>query len=165
MKAPSKDQLNYQDFRLIVISGVDWQKERENLRVTHHISGNDQASQSGTTDGRPWESNMAHFEYQLHAFDLDSKFGFADGNMFGALLREKLGRLAPNKREVLVECVKRFLLPAIPRRVQTMIVAKGHNPIRLVAGETIDDVEDVTVGIREKDVLQIARELLRRVKS
>lgn len=107
---------------------------------------------------------MAHFEYQLHAFDLDSKFGFADGNMFGALLREKLGKLAPNKREVLVECVKRFLLPAIPRRVQTMIVAKGHNPIRLVAGETIDDVEDVTVGIRERDVLQIARELLRRVK-
>lgn len=93
---------------------------------------------------------MAHFEYRLHAFDLDSKFGFADGNMFGALLREKLGKLAPNKREVLVECVKRYLLPAIPRRVRTMIVARGHNPIRLVDGETIDDVEDVTVGIAEK---------------
>ncbi|MBA8902681.1 MULTISPECIES: hypothetical protein [unclassified Phyllobacterium] len=108
---------------------------------------------------------MAHIEYQLHAFDLDSKFGFADGNMFGSLLREKLGKLAPNKREVLVECVKRFLLPAIPRRVRTMIVAKGHNPIRLVDGETIDDVEDVTVGIKEKDVLHIAIELLRRTKK
>ena len=101
---------------------------------------------------------MTRIEYRLHAFDLASPFGFADGNMFGHLLREKLGKLAPDKRAVLIECVKRFLLPALPRRIKTVVVGT-HNPIRIPDGETIDDIEDFTVGIREDQVLKVAVEL------
>jgi hypothetical protein len=75
---------------------------------------------------------MTRIEYRLHAFDLASPFGFADGNM--------------------------FLLPALPRRIKTVLVGT-HNPIRIPDGETIDDIEDFTVGIREDQVLEVAAEL------
>ncbi len=101
---------------------------------------------------------MTHIEYRLHAFDLASRRGFADGNMFGHLLREKWGKFAPDKRAVLVECVKRFLIPAIPRRLNT-ILSRTHNPIRIADSETIDDVENVSVGIPENLVLKVAAEL------
>ena len=101
---------------------------------------------------------MTHIEYRLHAFDLASRRGFADGNMFGHLLREKWGKFAPDKRAVLVECVKRFLIPAIPRRLNT-ILSGTHNPIRIADSETIDDVENVSVGIPENLVLKVAAEL------
>lgn len=106
---------------------------------------------------------MTHIEYRLHAFDLASTRGFADGNMFGHLLREKFGRFAPDKRAVLVECVKRFLIPAIPRGLITKL-SRTHNPIRIAANETIDDVEDVSVGVAENLVLKVAAELSARSK-
>ncbi len=101
---------------------------------------------------------MTRIEYRLHAFDLASKFGFADGNMFGALLREKFGKLAPDKHEVLIECVKRYLLPALPRKLRTVVAKSGHNPILIKSDETIDDLEDITVGVAEADVLKVASE-------
>ncbi|MHC1550932.1 hypothetical protein [Phyllobacterium sp. K27] len=101
---------------------------------------------------------MTHIEYRLHAFDLASRYGFADGNMFGHLLREKLGKFAPDKRAVLVECVKRYLIPAIPRRLITTL-SRTHNPIRIADTETVDDVEDITVAIPEELVLKVAAEL------
>lgn len=101
---------------------------------------------------------MTRIEYQLHAYDLASRRGFADGNMFGDLLRERLGNFAPDKRTVLVECVRRYLIPVIPKRLIT-IVSKTHNPIRIADNETIDDVEDVSVGISEDVVLKVAKEL------
>lgn len=101
---------------------------------------------------------MTRIEYRLHAFDLASTRGFADGNMFGHLLREKLGKLAPDKRAVLVECVKRFLIPAIPRHLITKL-SRTHNPIRIADTETVDDIEDITVGVPEELVLKVAAEL------
>jgi hypothetical protein len=106
---------------------------------------------------------MTHIEYRLHAFDLASGRGFADGNMFGHLLREKWGKFAPDKRAVLVECVKRYLIPAIPRRLNT-ILSGTHNPIRIADTETIDDVENVSIGIPEALVLEVAAELSARRK-
>ena len=106
---------------------------------------------------------MTQIEYRLHAFDLASRRGFADGNMFGHLLRERWGKLAPDKRAVFVECVKRFLIPAIPRRLNT-ILSGTHNPIRIANSETIDDVENVSIGIPEDLVLKVATELSARPK-
>lgn len=101
---------------------------------------------------------MTQIEYRLHAFDLASRHGFADGNMFGHLLQEKWGKFPPDKRAVLVECVKRFLIPAIPRRLHT-IVSGTHNPIRISDSETIDDVENISIGIPEALVLKVAEEV------
>jgi hypothetical protein len=113
---------------------------------------------------QPEGTIMTRIEYRLHAFDLASPFGFADGNMFGHLLREKLGKFAPDKRAVLIECVKRFLLPVLPRAIKT-VMAETHNPIRITAEETIDDIEDFTVGVREDQVLAVATEMAAQRKS
>lgn len=121
-------------------------------------SMSNQFVRADTKSPRREEMKMTQIEYRLHAFDLASRRGFADGNMFDHLLREKFGKFAPDKRAVLVECVRRFLIPAIPRKLVT-ILSGTNNPIQIVASETIDDVEDISVGVSEKLVLQIATEV------
>jgi len=90
--------------------------------------------------------------FTLTAEDLASKWGFADGDLFFDFLWDHdLGDV--DKHRVLVEAVRRYLLPLLPG-VQVYEIETIHNPIR--TEDTIPG-DDVAVTIEDDQVLTIAR--------
>lgn len=80
---------------------------------------------------------------QLNSFCLLSKWGFSDGDLLSWLYR--FGH--PNHHAVLVELVRKKLIPALDQEVEIQIIETIHNPCR---AKTVDGV-DVTRWHYESD--------------
>lgn len=114
--------------------------------------------------------------FRLKATDLTDKFGFAEGDLFDDLL-EANGYDVSAYRDgdvdgeeqmfgcaVLVECVRRHLVPALPPLRIDYNASLSHNPVRLRNPEAIGDEDRnvlrfVSVDVSEGQILAIAGEL------
>ena len=106
--------------------------------------------------------------FTLRATDLFSKWGFKDGELLDDFLWESgFGDVeAPEdwpitfQGKVLALTVERWLLPALPRAVETLRGAGLHNPIRARSSVGGDDrgldLEGICVVVCAEQVLEIA---------
>lgn len=116
--------------------------------------------------------------FRLKATDLTDKFGFAEGDLFDDLL-EANGYDVSAYRDgdvdgeeqifgcaVLVECVRKHLVPVLPPLDIDYNASLSHNPVRLwvrVNGieQSLPESAKVVVEIGESQVLAAAAELER----
>lgn len=114
--------------------------------------------------------------FQLNATDLTDKFGFAEGDLFDDLL-EANGYDVSAYRDgdvdgeeqifgcaVLVECVRRHLVPALPPLDVDYNASLSHNPVRLWTkldgtGRSLPEGANVIVEVGESQVLAVAADL------
>lgn len=77
----------------------------------------------------------------VHLFteSLLSKWGFHDGDQLDWLEEHRRGY---DKHEVLIECVKRRMLPVLAQKVEIREIACCHNPCRaeIVDGQSVTDL-------------------------
>jgi hypothetical protein len=99
--------------------------------------------------------------------DLLSKWGFHDGDQLDWLWEH--GRF--NRHQVLLEVVKRHILPALAQKVEVTLISSGHNGVRATTVDGID-VRDCWYGdkegpelfpehviVRGEEILAIAKEI------
>lgn len=105
--------------------------------------------------------------FQLHGFDLRSKFGFSDGDLLHEVLfdNELTEHEDVGQHEVLVEVVKRYLLPALPEKIEVEEYCTCHNPIRQKGWPDVvcnyeGAFEKTRVTVTEAQVCEVARALI-----
>lgn len=109
--------------------------------------------------------------FVMYADDLLSKWGFGDGDRLSDYIDAEFSSYAfeVNSHKVLEELVKRYLLPRLDKKVETMFISSIHNPVR---AEMIDGVYyenhykhdddgllgDVTVVITSEQVMDVMKQ-------
>lgn len=106
----------------------------------------------------------------MFADDLLSKWGFSDGDRLGEYVYNefKVYDFHYNEHKTLEELVKRYLLPKLEKKVETMYIGTIHNPVRaeMIDGEYYENhyehdddglLGDVTVEVTPEQVLAVMK--------
>lgn len=95
---------------------------------------------------------------RLHAKDLESKWGFNDGDIF-------IDYEGIDHQLLLEIAVSKYLLPELSRQYQVLTYMTAHNPIRLSFYDQLsEEDENIYVDITEDQIMDMVNDLRKKEK-